>query len=62
LTDGTADITIAGLTITSERRDIVDFSYPMMSGINESVVTGPDSPADDLSGKDIVLRKSSSYS
>jgi membrane-bound lytic murein transglycosylase MltF len=44
LTDGTADIAIAGLTITSERRDIVDFSCPMMSGINEIVVTGPDSP------------------
>jgi membrane-bound lytic murein transglycosylase MltF len=65
LTDGTADIAIAGLTITSERRNIVDFSDPMMSGINEIVVTGPDSPVlaslDDLSGKDIVLRKSSSY-
>jgi ABC-type amino acid transport substrate-binding protein len=44
LADGTADIAIAGLTITSERRDMVDFSYPMMSGINEIVVTGPDSP------------------
>ena len=65
LTDGTADIAIAGLTITSERRNIVDFSDAMMSGINEIVVTGPDSPVltslDDLSGKDIVLRKSSSY-
>jgi membrane-bound lytic murein transglycosylase MltF len=65
LTDGTADIAIAGLTITSERRNVVDFSDPMMSGINEIVVTGPDSPVltslDDLSGKDIVLRKSSSY-
>jgi membrane-bound lytic murein transglycosylase MltF len=65
LTDGTADIAIAGLTITSERRNIIDFSDPMISGINEIVVTGPDSPVltslDDLSGKDIVLRKSSSY-
>jgi ABC-type amino acid transport substrate-binding protein len=63
LTDGTADIAIAGLTITSERRNVVDFSDPMMSGINEIVVTGPESPVltflDDLSGKDIVLRKSS---
>jgi hypothetical protein len=35
----------------------------MMSGINEIVVTGPDSPVltslDDLSGEDIVLHKSS---
>jgi membrane-bound lytic murein transglycosylase MltF len=65
LTDGTADIAIAGLTITSERRKIVDFSDPMAWGINEIVVTGPNSPGltslDDLSGKDVVLRKSSSY-
>jgi ABC-type amino acid transport substrate-binding protein len=45
LTDGTADMAIAGLTITSERRNIVDFSDPMMSGIDEIVVTGPDSPS-----------------
>ena len=58
LTDGTADVAIAGLTITSERRKIVDFSDPMASGINEIPVTGPDSPIltslDDLSGKDVV--------
>ena len=65
LTDGTADIAIAGLTITPDRKKIVDFSDPMASGINEIAVTGPDSPAlnslDDLSGRDVVLRKSSSY-
>jgi membrane-bound lytic murein transglycosylase MltF len=65
LTDGTADIAIAGLTITSERRKIVDFSDPMASGIDEIAVTGPNSmelnSLEDLSGKDVVLRKSSSY-
>jgi membrane-bound lytic murein transglycosylase MltF len=65
LADGTADIAIAGLTITPERRQIVDFSDPLASGINEIVVRGPNSPVlaslYDLSGKDVVLRKSSSY-
>ncbi len=65
LTDGTADIAIAGLTITPERPKVVDFSEPLASGINEIVVTGPDAPAlaslNDLSGKDVFLRKSSSY-
>jgi membrane-bound lytic murein transglycosylase MltF len=65
LTDGTADIAIAGLTITPERQKVVDFSEPLASGINEIVVTGPDAPAlaslNDLSGKDVFLRKSSSY-
>jgi membrane-bound lytic murein transglycosylase MltF len=65
LTDGTADIAIAGLTITPERQKVVDFSDPLASGINEIVVTGPDAPAlaslNDLSGKDVFLRKSSSY-
>jgi len=65
LTDGTADIAIAGLTITPERQKVVDFSDPMASGISEIVVTGPDAPVlaslNDLSGKDVFLRKSSSY-
>jgi membrane-bound lytic murein transglycosylase MltF len=65
LTDGTADIAIAGLTITPERQKVVDFSEPLASGINEIVVTGPDAPdlasLNDLSGKDVFLRKSSSY-
>jgi membrane-bound lytic murein transglycosylase MltF len=65
LADGTADIAIAGLTITPGRQKLADFSQPVMSGINEIAVTGPDSPAlaslDDLAGKDVYLRKSSSY-
>jgi membrane-bound lytic murein transglycosylase MltF len=65
LTEGTADMAIAGLTITPERQKIVDFSDSVASNINEIAVTGPDSPAvaslDDLAGKDVFLRKSSSY-
>src|SRR5262245_39511849 len=65
LNDGTADIAIAGLTITPERQKVVNFSDPVASGINEIAVSGPDSPElaslDDLAGKDVYLRKSSSY-
>jgi len=65
LNDGTADIAIAALTITPERQKLVDFSDPVAFGINEIAVSGPVSPPlaslDDLSGKDVYLRKSSSY-
>src|SRR5262245_17091846 len=65
LEDGTADIAIADLTMTPDRQKRVDFSDPMKSGINDIAVTGPHSPAlasvDDLAGKDVYLRKSSSY-
>jgi len=65
LTDGAADIAIAGLTSTPERQKIVDFSDSTATGINEIAVTGPESPAlasiDDLAGKEVFLRKSSSY-
>src|SRR5262249_39111108 len=65
LIDGTADVAIAALTITPERQKLVDFSDPVASGINEIAVTGPNSPElaspDDLAGKDVYLRKSSSY-
>lgn len=65
LTDGSADVVVATLTITSERQKQVDFSNPTATGINEIVVTGPRSPKltsiDDLSGREVFLRKSSSY-
>ena len=53
------------LTVTEERREMVDFSAPVLTGIDEVVVTGPASPAvstlDDLGGKEIFVRESSSY-
>jgi membrane-bound lytic murein transglycosylase MltF len=65
LEDGRGDIAIASLTITPERSTSVDFSIPTAQGISEVVVTGPESPAlsgiDDLAGKKIVIRESSSY-
>lgn len=66
LTDGFADIAIGNLTVTDEREKIVDFVAPDERIVNvEILVTGPASPAiaslDDLSGKTVHVRKSSSY-
>jgi len=65
LRDGKLDMVVAQLTVTPERQAIVDFSNPTRRGVNEVVVTGPDSPdlstLDDLSGREVFARKSSSY-
>ena len=66
LAEGRGDIAAANLTITPDRRDRVDFSAPLLDGVRERVVTGPDQPAvtsvDDLSGREIYVRRSSSSS
>ena len=65
LVEGRGDIASAGLTITPERREIVDFSEPFSTELREVVVTGPGAPTleslDDLAGKKILVRRSSSY-
>jgi membrane-bound lytic murein transglycosylase MltF len=62
---GKVDIVAAALTITPERRKVADFSTPTRTGVSEIVVTAPDvmAPAtvDDLSGREVFVRKSSSY-
>jgi len=62
---GKVDLIAAALTITPERRKVAEFSTPTRSGVSEIVVTAPDvmAPAtvDDLSGRDVFVRKSSSY-
>ena len=62
---GRGDIAAAYLTITPERQRLVDFSDPVMGGVDEIVVTGSAAPPigtlDDLSGKEVFVRKSSSY-
>ncbi len=63
---GLGDIIAAGFTITSERDKVVDFAIPSTTKpVNEIVVTGPQSPqlasVDDLAGKEVFVRKSSSY-
>ena len=65
LLDGRGDVAAAALTITAERAKLVDFSDPTAGNINEIAVTGPNSPPlatlDDLAGKEVFIRKSSSY-
>jgi membrane-bound lytic murein transglycosylase MltF len=62
---GEGDIAAGQLTVTAERRKIVDFSDPAATGVREVLVTGPEGPSvaslDDLSGKEVYVRPSSSY-
>jgi len=65
LLDGTGDIAAGNLTITESRSQLVDFGVPLATGVREILVTAPDAPAiaslDDLGGKEIAARASSSY-
>ena len=66
LLGGLGDIVVAGVTVTAEREKFVDFTIPTTTKpINEIVVTGPQSPQltsiDDLAGKEVFVRKTSSY-
>jgi len=65
LAEGRGDIACANLTITEDRKKIVDFTDPTLKNTSEIVVTGPASPPitklDDLSGQEVFVRKSSSY-
>jgi membrane-bound lytic murein transglycosylase MltF len=62
---GQGDIAAATLTVTPDRRKQVDFSDPLAKDVSEIVVTGPGGPEitgiDDLSGKEVHVRGSSSY-
>ena len=65
LVAGKGDLVMANLTVTPERSATVDFSDPWIDGIDEIVVTSPHGPdiatTDDLSGKEVFVRESSSY-
>ena len=65
LVEGLGDIAAGNLTITHGRQKDVDFSAPHLTGVDEIIITGPGSPPitalNDLSGKEIHVRKSSSY-
>ncbi|MBI9091279.1 MAG: lytic transglycosylase F [Desulfobacterium sp.] len=65
LASGLGDIAAGNLTITGGRRRKVDFTVPFMTQVKEILVTGPESPriysVNDLAGKPIMVRKSSSY-
>ena len=65
LAEGLGDIAAGNLTITDHRLKTMDFSDPILNGVNEILVTGPESPKvstlSDLSNQTIHVRKSSSY-
>jgi membrane-bound lytic murein transglycosylase MltF len=65
LQEGKVDLVAAALTITPERRAIVDFSMPTRSDVSEVVVTAKGAPPiaapADLSGREVFVRRSSSY-
>jgi membrane-bound lytic murein transglycosylase MltF len=65
LLEGRGDIAAGILTVTPERRELVEFGAPFFRGVKEIAVTGPNSPelasVDELSGKEVFVRKSSSY-
>ena len=62
---GEGDIAAAILTVTPERKKQVDFSDPFATGVQAVLVTGKDAPPvasiDELSGKELYVRPSSSY-
>jgi membrane-bound lytic murein transglycosylase MltF len=65
LVEGRGDVAAANLTVTEGREKLVDFTDPLLTEVSEIVVAGPESPAvatlDDLAGKEVFVRPSSSY-
>jgi membrane-bound lytic murein transglycosylase MltF len=65
LAAGKGDIAASNLTVTPERQKLVDYAAAYASNVSEVVVTGPASPTittvDDMAGKEVFVRKSSSY-
>lgn len=64
LAEGRGDMAAAGLTVTPEREKLVDFASSTLN-VRELVLSGANAPAlnslDDLAGKSVYLRLSSSY-
>lgn len=65
LKQGYGDIAAAGLSITDDRDQVVDFSQPLSREVKEVIISGPASPVigtlDDLAGKQVYARPGSSY-
>jgi membrane-bound lytic murein transglycosylase MltF len=65
LAEGLGDIAAGNLTITPDRLKLVEFADPGYTGVDEIIVTGPKSPSIktlyDLAGREIHVRRSSSY-
>ncbi len=65
LAQGRGDIAAAGLAITPERQQVVSFTAPFSSDVNEMLITSAEAPVPDtvdgLSGRSVYVRRSSSY-
>ena len=65
LAEGRGDLAIGNLTVTDERARLADFAEPFLIGVREIVVTAKDQPplksVDDLAGREVHVRKSSSH-
>ncbi|MDJ0876020.1 MAG: transporter substrate-binding domain-containing protein, partial [Desulfobacterales bacterium] len=65
LLEGRGDLAVANLTVTTQRRRKVDFSDPFIKGVSELVISRADAAPierlEDLAGRTITLRRSSSY-
>jgi len=65
LLNGHADIIIGDITITPKRRELIDFSDPFFSKISKIIITSKSMPElqdiQNLAGKEIFVRPSSSY-
>jgi membrane-bound lytic murein transglycosylase MltF len=65
LLEGRGDIVMADLTVTADRAKVIDFTEPWIGNVEEIVVTGPAAPpvtaVEDLSGREVFVRESSSY-
>ena len=65
LLEGRGDIIAASVTITPERLEKADFTDPLLKHVSEVVVSGPESApvatADDLSGREVFVRKGSIF-
>ena len=65
LTSGKIDMVAAMVTVTPEREQLVAFSIPTRTNVNQVVVSGPGAPPiatlDDLAGQEVFVRTPSTY-
>jgi len=63
LVQGRGDVIVAGITMTPERAQLVDFTAPTKTQVKQIVVTGPGAPSlatlDDLAGQEVAVRDQS---
>ena len=65
LNEGLGDIAASNLTITQEREKLATFGHPWLDDVREVVVLAPGQPpvlaVEDLAGREVHVRRSSSY-